>query len=179
MWKHERGSGTRQGQGIPYSVRSFHPSAKATGNKRCPVKICKEFTEKMQGCSAESPTTRAKNVHFTSSWCKSCREFWSPKIRKYRFLRIRLVWASTANVACAEPLRQQSSFHSNRNISTLPPHQSQMFSLLQCRWDLISLRLQRLAASKSYTLNIQLMLGELCSTETNNTPDHAIKGPCE
>lgn len=91
----------------------------------------------------------AKNVHFTSSWCKSCREFWSPKIRKYRFLRIRLVWASTANVACAKPLRQQPSFYSNRNISTLPPHQSQMFSLLQCRRDLISLRLQRLAASKT------------------------------
>ena len=91
----------------------------------------------------------AKNVHFTSSWCKSCREFWSPKIRKYRFLRIRLVWASTANVACAEPLGEQQSFHSNRNISTLPPHQWEMFSLLQCRWDLISFRLQRLAASKA------------------------------
>lgn len=64
MWKHERGSGTRQGQGIPYSVRSFHPTAKATGNKRCPVKIYKEFTEKMQGCSAVSPTTRDEKRTF-------------------------------------------------------------------------------------------------------------------
>lgn len=53
----------------------------------------------------------AKNVHFTPSWRKSCREFWSPKIRKYRFLRIGLVWSSTANVACAdsEPLNQIST----------------------------------------------------------------------
>ena len=64
MWKHERGSGTRQGQGIPYSVRSFHPTAKATGNKRCPVKIYKEFTEKMQGYSGESPTTRDEKRTF-------------------------------------------------------------------------------------------------------------------
>ena len=64
MWKHERGSGTRQDQGIPYSVRSFHPTAEATGNKRCPVKIYKEFTKKMQGCSVESPTTRGEKRTF-------------------------------------------------------------------------------------------------------------------
>ena len=64
MWKHERGSGTRQGQGVPYSVRSFHPTAKATGNKRCPVKTYKEFAEKIQGCSAESPTTRGEKRTF-------------------------------------------------------------------------------------------------------------------
>ena len=64
MWKHEQGSGTRQGQGIPYSVRSFHPTKKATGNKRCPVKIYKEITEKMQGCSAVSPTTRDEKRTF-------------------------------------------------------------------------------------------------------------------
>lgn len=64
MWKHERLSRTRQGQGIPYSVRSFHPTAKATGNKRCPVKIYKEFAEKMQGSSEEFPTTRGEKRTF-------------------------------------------------------------------------------------------------------------------
>ena len=64
MWKHERGSRTRQDQGIPYSVRSFHPTAKATGNKRCPVKIYKEFAEKMQGCSVESLSTRGEKRTF-------------------------------------------------------------------------------------------------------------------
>ena len=64
MWKHERGSGTRQGQGVPYSVRSFHPTAKATGNKRCPVKTYKEFAEKIQDCNAESPTTRGEKRTF-------------------------------------------------------------------------------------------------------------------
>ena len=43
----------------------------------------------------------AKNVHFTSSWCKSCREFWSPKIRKYRFLRIRLVYEHQRRMSLA------------------------------------------------------------------------------
>ena len=149
MWKHERGSGTRHGQGIPYSVRSFHPTAKALEINVVRLKSAKNLPRKYRVVVQFLQPPGAKNVHFTSSWCKSCREVWSPKIRKYRFLRIRLVWASTANVACAGPLRQQPSFHSNRNISTLPPHQSQMFSLLQCRRDLISLPLQRLAASKT------------------------------
>lgn len=48
----------------PTVFRSFHPTAKATGNKRCPVKIYKEFTEKMQGCSADSPTTRGEKRTF-------------------------------------------------------------------------------------------------------------------
>ena len=89
MWKHERGSGTRQGQGIPYSVRSFHPTAKATGNKRCPVKIYKEFIEKMQGCSAVSNHPGRKTYISRLLDAKVAENF--GRRRKYRFLRIRLV----------------------------------------------------------------------------------------
>ena len=46
MWRYERGSKTRQGQDKPYSVRTFHPTAQATGNERCPVKIFKEFARR-------------------------------------------------------------------------------------------------------------------------------------
>ena len=46
VWRYERGSKTRQGQDKPYSVRAFHPTAQATGNERCPVKIFKEFARR-------------------------------------------------------------------------------------------------------------------------------------
>ena len=46
VWKFERGSKTRQGQDNAHSVRAFHPTAQATGNERCPVKLYKEFAER-------------------------------------------------------------------------------------------------------------------------------------
>ena len=46
VWKYERGSKTRHGQDKSYSVRAFHPTAQATGNERCPVKIYKEFARR-------------------------------------------------------------------------------------------------------------------------------------
>ena len=46
VWKYERGSKTRQGQDKSHSVRAFHPTAQATGNERCPVKLYKEFVKR-------------------------------------------------------------------------------------------------------------------------------------
>ena len=46
VWRYKRGSKTRQGQDKAYSVRAFHPTAQATGNERCLVKIFKEFARR-------------------------------------------------------------------------------------------------------------------------------------
>ena len=46
VWKYERGSKTHHGQDKSYSVCAFHPTAQATGNERCPVKIYKKFARR-------------------------------------------------------------------------------------------------------------------------------------
>ena len=80
-----------------------------------------------------------------------------------------LRWAAQATTKF--PLEQKHLYSSTAsviNVQSAPVHMgSDLFAVAA------------IGSFKSYTLNIQLMLGPLYSTETNNTPDHAIKGPCE
>lgn len=81
----------------------------------------------------------------------------------------RLRWAAQATTKF--PLEQKhlySSTTSVTNVQSAPVQTGSDFFAVAA-----------IGSFKNYTLNIQLMLGQLCSTETNNTPDHAIKGPCE
>ena len=81
----------------------------------------------------------------------------------------RLRWAAQSTTKF--PLEQKhlySSTTSVTNVQSAPVQTGSDFFAVAA-----------IGSFKNYTLNIQLMLGQLCSTETNNTPDHAIKGPCE
>ena len=56
IWKSERGSKTRRGNG---DTRAFNPTAQATNNERCPVYYYKKFKshrpEEMNNASPRSP----------------------------------------------------------------------------------------------------------------------------
>ena len=95
----------------------------------------------------QSPTTRGEKRTFHAFLTQKLQRILVTEDQKVSFPsnRPRMIINGEGRLRWAA----QPSFHSNRNISTLPPHKSQMFSLLKCRWDLISLRLQRLAASKA------------------------------
>ena len=70
LWKAERGSKTRHGDG--QHQRAFYPTARATENNRCSVQlyICK------------------KNLHFSFNGCRYTREFRRPTERSQEFKKL-------------------------------------------------------------------------------------------